>query len=110
MVRKIKLKEVSSKILTLSYPKHRFFAFLFILFLLRFLPFSIIEKTHNFSVCSFLLGKFCYSIGITRGVSSLLRGNFEEAIDYNFLAVLVLGILIIFIIHDFFKGFINNKK
>ena len=85
MVRK--LKEISSKILTLSYPKYRFFTFLGILFLLRFLPFWIIEKTPNFSICSKLLGKFCYSVGITRGVSSLLRGNFNEAINYNFLTV-----------------------
>jgi hypothetical protein len=110
MVRKINFKEISSKILTLSYPKYRFFTFLFVLLLLRFLPFWIIEKTHNFSICSIILGKFCYSVGITRGVSSLLRGNFNEAINYNPLSIIVLVILIVFIIHDFFKGFINNKK
>jgi len=110
MVRKIKFKEISSKIFTLSYNKYRFFIFVFVLILLRFLPFRIIEKTHQLSICAVLLGKFCYSIGITRGVASLLRGNIQDAINYNILSIFVLTILVIFIIYDFYKGFINNKN
>lgn len=96
-------KKFSSRILTLSYPKQRFFIFLFVILLLTILPFNTVAKTHDFSICSKLLGKYCFSVGITRGVASLLRGNFQTAIDYNFLSIPVLAILIGFILHDFFK-------
>jgi hypothetical protein len=106
----LKLKEISSKVFTLSYAKYRFFTFIMVLILLRFLPFGVIEKTPNFSICSFVLGKYCYSVGITRGVSSLLRGEISKGIDFNFLAIPVLIILIIFIVHDFYKGFIKSQN
>ena len=106
---RIKLKEISSKVFTLSYARYRFFIFLMILILLKILPFSLIQKTHNFSICSKVFGKYCFSVGITRGVSLLLKGNFKEAINYNFLSVLVLGILLVFLVYDFYKGFIKRK-
>jgi uncharacterized protein DUF2752 len=105
-----KVKSFLSKVLTLSYPKWRFFIFLGILILLLVLPFSLIEKTHELSLCSFLLGKYCYSIGITRGVSMILKGDFASGIEYNILSIFVLVVLVIFIIHDFYKGFIKSKK
>lgn len=105
-----KLKVFFSKVITLSYSKYRFFTFLIVLILLRILPFSLIEKTHNLSICSMVLGKYCYSVGITRGVSSLLRGEFQRAIDFNPLSILVLIILISFIVYDFLKSFINKKR
>lgn len=105
-----RLKEIFHKTISLSYPKYRFFTFLSVLILLRILPFSIVEKTHNLSVCSALLGKYCYSAGITRGVSSLLRGDFNRAIEFNPLSVLVLGIMIAFLAYDFYKGFIKPEK
>jgi hypothetical protein len=77
--------------------------------LLAILPLSIVEKTHNFSICSILFGKYCFSVGITRGVSSILKGNLDEGVEYNALSVFVLLILIIFIFHDFYKGFIKKK-
>ena len=89
-----KLKEVSSKIFTLSYPKYRFFIFLIVLFLLAVLPINVVEKTHDASICSKVLGKYCYSVGITRGVSSLLKGNFSQAIEYNFLSIPTLVFLL----------------
>ncbi len=104
------LKKISSRIFTLSYPRYRFFVFLIVLILLGILPFSIIEKTHEFSICSVILGKFCFSAGITRGVSSLLKGNLEKAINYNFLSIPVLIILIGFVIYDFYKGFLKKKR
>ena len=104
-----KLKEISSKILTLSYPRFRFFIFLIVLILLLVLPFQIIENTKNFSICTKILGKYCYSEGLTRGVSSLLRGNFSQAIEYNLLSVPVLILLFLFLIHDFWGGFIKTK-
>jgi hypothetical protein len=109
MGRKIKsVKIFIERVFTLSYPKWRFFIFLVVLILLRLLPFSIIEKTHELSLCSMVLGKYCYSVGITRGVSMLLRGDFNSAIEYNILSVLVLGILILFIMYDFYKGFVKS--
>ena len=98
-----KIKEISSKILTLSYPKTRFFIFLSVILFLKYLPFSLIEKTKNFSICSKILGEYCYSVGITRGVSLALNGEFQKAIEYNFLSIPVLLILIGFILYDFYK-------
>ena len=83
-------------------PKYRPYTFLTILVGLLLIPVSLLEKTPNLSICSRVLGDYCYSVGITRGVSSLLKGNFQQAIDYNFLAVPVLLILIIFIVVDFY--------
>jgi hypothetical protein len=108
MDNKINFKKISSKILTLSYPKYRFFIFVSVLFLLAILPISIVAKTHDASICSKVLGKYCYSVGITRGVSSLLKGDFSEAISFNWLSIPVLIILIFFIFHDFWKAFIKR--
>jgi hypothetical protein len=105
-----RLKEFFSKLISLSYSRYRFFTFLIVLILLRILPFSVIEKTHNFSICSIILGKYCYSVGITRGVASLLRGEFQSAIEFNPLSLLVIIILVSFLIYDFFKGFIKYKQ
>ncbi len=111
MGRKIKrIKIFFSKIFTLSYPRWRFFIFIGVLILLRLLPFSFVEKTQELSICSFIFGKYCYSVGLTRGVSMILRGDIASGIDYNVLSILVLVVLVIFIIHDFFKGFIKPKK
>lgn len=104
-----KIKDFFSKLISLSYPKYRFFTFLGILILFRTLPFYIIEKTHEFSICSKIFGKYCYSVGITRGVSCLLRGEFQRAIEFNPLSIVVLGIIILFIVYDFNKGFIKYK-
>lgn len=103
------IRKISSRIFTLTYPKYRFFIFLIVLILLAILPINIVEKTHEFSVCSKVLGKYCFSVGITRGVSSLLKGNFTNALNYNFLSIPVLILMFGFLINDFFKGFIKNK-
>lgn len=97
-----KIKKFISKLLTLSYPS-RIFVFLIVLILLAILPLNIVEKTHNFSICSKLFGKYCYSIGITRGLSCLLKGNFQEAISYNFLSIFVLIVILGIIFFDFKK-------
>ncbi|MBI2004442.1 DUF2752 domain-containing protein [Candidatus Pacearchaeota archaeon] len=95
-----KIKNISSRILTLSYPKYRFFVFLIVLILLALLPMNIVAKTHDLSICSKTLGKYCYSVGITRGVSSLLKGNFSQAIEYNFLSIPTLIILLLIMLFD----------
>lgn len=103
------LKEISSKILTLSYPKYRIGIFFLVLILLAFLPLNIVAITHKFSICSKLLGKFCFSEGITRGVSSLLKGNFNQAIEYNFLSIFVLILIFVIIILDLIEIFKNRR-
>jgi len=103
------LKEISSKVLTLSYPKYRVPTLILILILLAVLPLRIVEITHKFSICSKLLGKFCFSEGITRGVSSLLKGNFNQALDYNFLSIFVLIIIFVIIILDLITIFKNKR-
>jgi len=106
---KINFKKISSKIFTLSYPKYRFFTFLTLLFLLAIIPIKLVSKTHNLSLCYKAIGDYCYSVGITRGVSSLLKGNFQQAIDFNFLSIPVLLILIVFLVYDFYKYFLIQK-
>ncbi|MFC1682548.1 DUF2752 domain-containing protein [Nanoarchaeota archaeon] len=108
MGRKIKLKKISSRILTLSYPKYRFFTFLLVLMILLIVPVGFLEKSPNLSICSNILGDNCPSKGISRGVSSLLKGDFPGAIDYNIMSVPVLTIMVLFLIHDFHKTFIKR--
>ncbi len=103
MGRQVNFKKISSKIFTLSYPKYRIVIFLIILILLAILPTEIISKTHSFSLCSMALGKYCYSTGITRGISSLLKGDFYLAMEYNPLSILVLLMLVGFVIHDIIR-------
>ncbi|MFH1613248.1 MAG: DUF2752 domain-containing protein [bacterium] len=103
------LKKFLSKLFTLSDSYFRFFIFVFVLIFLLVLPFEIIEKTHNFSICSKIFGKYCYSVGITRGVSLLLKGDFSKAIEYNFLCIPVLLILLGFIFYDLFKILKSRK-
>ncbi len=97
-----KIKKFISKLLTLSYPS-RVFVFLIVLILLAVLPLSIVEKTHDFSICSKIFGDYCYSVGITRGISCLLKGDFQKAISYNFLSIFVLIIIFILIVRDLIK-------
>ena len=98
------LKRFLSRVLTFSYPKYRFFTILLVLFLLFIVPISFLQSTlPNLSICHYLFGKYCYSVGITRGVSSLLKGNLTEALDYNWLAIPALIVLIGILIYDLVK-------
>jgi len=70
---------------------YRAYSFILIVLFLFFVPVSFLEDVlPNLSICSYVLGKYCYSFGITRGVASLLKGNFSLAWDYNPLSFLVL--------------------
>jgi hypothetical protein len=104
----IKIKNIFFDILTFSYVKYRLITFLSVLALLFILPVSFFEKIPNLSICSYVFGNYCYSVGITRGVSSLLKGNLSQAINYNFLSIPVLIVLIFFILLDMYK-LINQK-
>jgi hypothetical protein len=107
---KVSIGKLFLNIISLDNERYRFFTFLIILILLSVLPFSLIEKTHNLSICSRILGKYCFSVGITRGVSSLLRGNIGEAMEYNFLSIIVLAVIIGFLVHDFYIVFIKSRR
>lgn len=96
------LKEIK-EILSFS-SKYRLIIFTIILFLLAIIPLNFLENNiPNLSLCSWIFKDYCYSRGITRGVSALLKGNFVQAINYNWLAIPVLALLIFFIVYDFFR-------
>jgi len=103
MVKNLKGTKKILEIISLSNPKLRIFTFLIILFLLFIIPLDFLNALPNLSLCSQILGKFCYSIGLTRGVSCLLKGDFYCGADYNLLSIPVLITMILIIIADFFK-------
>ena len=89
--------------------KYRRYIFILILVLLFVVPVNFIEnEMPNLSLCSKVLGKYCYSVGITRGTASLLKGDFYRAWDYNPISFLVAAGLISFIICDFSRR--TDKK
>jgi len=90
------------KILSLD-SMFRPYVFLLLLLILLITPIQFIESLPNISICSRILGDYCYSTGITRSLASLLKLNFNQAWNYNSLGFLVLIIMIIFIIHDLKK-------
>jgi hypothetical protein len=90
------------EIIALSNPKYRIFVFLIILFLLFIIPVNFLGAV-NLSPCPRILGNYCYSAGITRGVSSLLKGNVTQAAGYNPLSIPVLITMISIVISDFLK-------
>ncbi len=104
-----KIKRFLSKVLTLSYPKYRIVIFLIVLILLTIIPLKTLESMPNLSICSRMWGDNCYSVGITRGVSCLLKGNFSKALEYNFLSIPVLGMIIGFILYDI-KNILKKEK
>lgn len=91
------------KIISLSDPKYRAVTFLIVLISLAIIPVQILEKMPNLSLCSKVLGEYCYSVGITRGVSSLLKGDLETSYAYNPLAPLVALVMMAIIVADIIK-------
>ena len=96
-------------IFTFSYPKYRLLFFSLLLFALFIIPVDILERGPPFSPCSLLLGEYCYSTGITRGVASLLKGNMSQAIEYNVLSFFVVIFIVSFILIDAIF-IIRNRK
>jgi hypothetical protein len=105
-----KLNRLLFEVLSLS-SGFRVYVFIFVLIMLTIIPVSFLESQPNISICSQILGKYCYSVGITRGSSALLKGDFDLAWDYNPLSFLVVLMIIFLIIYDvknkFPKKFIN---
>lgn len=93
--------------LSLSDSKSRFFIFLFVILFLLFIPVEFLENSHIPTPCKIILEENCPSDGITRGVSSLLKLNFNDAIKYNILSIPTIIVMISITILDFRKTFGN---
>jgi hypothetical protein len=85
--------------------KYRSYIFSFILVYLYLVPLSILESYPKLSLCAKILGAYCPSGGITRGVSSLIKGDLFLAINYNFLSIPVFLVMVSIILFDIFKKF-----
>ncbi|MFH1711559.1 MAG: DUF2752 domain-containing protein, partial [Nanoarchaeota archaeon] len=103
-----RFKKLVFDILTLSHPEYRILTLLVVLLLLLIVPMSFLQSLPNLSICSRVLGKYCYSVGITRGVSSLLKLNLSQAIEYNPLSLIVLIVLTIIIFYDLIHIFFRK--
>jgi hypothetical protein len=90
-----KLSVLLREAVTLATPRGRLIVFVPVLLLLAAIPVPFLEQTlPQLSICHALLGEHCYSVGITRGVSSILHGAFVQAWSYNPLAFPVLAVLL----------------
>ena len=98
------------EIISLSNTKYRFFTFVAILFALWLAPLAALDAyLPQLSVCHWVLGRWCYSVGITRGVSSLLKGRLSDAIQYNPLSIPVLVVMAGIVIYDGY-GIMSRKR
>jgi len=94
-------------ILSLS-EKYRPFIFIIILSILAIIPINTLQSLPNLSICNAVLGDLCYSVGITRGVSSILKGDLSLALSFNPLSFLVLALMIFILLIDI-KNIIASK-
>jgi hypothetical protein len=92
----LKIKKEFLKIISLN-SKYRPWIFILVLIVLAIIPISVIENTPNVSICKRIFGESCPSSGITRGVSALLKGEIQAAINYNIISFLVLIIILVII-------------
>jgi L-lactate permease len=83
--------------------KYRPYFFIFVLMILSLIPVSTIENAPELSICKRVLKENCPSAGITRGVSSLLKGQVNQAINYNWLSIPTLITMISIIVIDIYK-------
>lgn len=106
MGRKLKIKtrviNFFSDLVTLK-SNYRSYTFLSVLLILFLAPINFLESMPNLSICKRILREYCYSVGITRGVSSLLKGNLELALEYNWLSIPVLVLMIFIIARDLLR-------
>jgi hypothetical protein len=87
--------------LTLGSPRGRLFVFVPVLIALALLPVAWLARAlPQFSICNRVLGEYCYSVGITRGVSSILHADFAGAWQYNPLSYLVLAVMAAVVLSD----------
>jgi len=62
--------------------------------LLYLVPLDWLNKQHTICLFKNIFGIDCYGCGITRAVLSGLHLNFEDAINYNIMVIIVLPLLI----------------
>lgn len=92
-------KNFFGKVFSLD-SSYRIYIFLLVLLALFLIPISFLEASPNLSICSRIFGEYCYSVGITRGVSALMKGDFSLAWEYNPLAIFVLAVMLGIIFSD----------
>ncbi len=99
------------EIFSLATNKSRIIVFTTTLIILTIVPVSNLESIPNLSLCKLLIEEKCYSVGITRGISSLLKLKFEQAINYNWLSLPALLTIFTILIKDIYQiKTIKNKK
>ncbi len=89
--------------LTLGTPRGRLSVFIPVIVTLALIPVAWLERTlPPLSICNALLGSNCWSVGITRGISSILKGQYAQAWHYNPLAYVALIIMLGIVTFDAF--------
>jgi len=88
---------------SLSTPRGRLVSFGIVLIVLTITPTEKLYFLPIKSIYETFLGFVPYSSGMTRGVSSVLHGNFEAAFEFNPLSFVVLGIVLILVVTDAIK-------
>ena len=97
--------------ITLATPRGRLSIFLPVLATLALFPVTWLERTlPQLSICRLMLNEWCWSVGITRGVSSLLKAQFAQAWNYNPLSYLVLAVMLSIVVVDAFRYAQSRRK
>ena len=76
------------------YNKKSFLVLLALPILLYLIPLDWLNKQHTICLFKNIFGIDCYGCGITRAVLSGVKLDFEGAINYNKIVVIVLPLLI----------------
>lgn len=99
------LWQLAREAASLSTPRGRLVSFGIVLSVLIVLPTEKLYLIPIRSVYETFLGIIPYSSGMTRGVSSILHGNFTKAYDFNPLSFAVLVVVLVLMLLDIFKLF-----
>lgn len=99
---KLKLIKISRNIRLLLY--------ILIIMILYLVDIKFIEE-RSLCIIYNLFDIRCVTCGMTRAIFNLSRGNFQRAIDYNVLIIIIIPILLYLVIEDLFKIiFIKSKN
>lgn len=88
---------------SLASPGGRFVAFSLVLVILSVLPTDKLYYLPVRSIYQSVFGVVTYSSGMTRGLSAILHGNFEQAWNYNPLSFVVFITIVVILIADIRK-------
>ncbi|MEI7801716.1 MAG: DUF2752 domain-containing protein [Bacteroidota bacterium] len=78
----------------LNHNKIRAIGILFIPIALYFIPISLLNEHQSICLFKLLTGHECWGCGITRAVISGIQFQFDDAVNYNKLFVVVFPLLI----------------